>query len=295
MPIHATTPLNVDPDERSLAEFVLSTIARCRYVTRGSLMAAMGPFGMRLDLIDDWIKAEVLFQGMVRLEHLNPEEVPYLALTRRGAQALAAATGSHVETRSSAQLKRPCQKRGHDVCTGELALAVLALAKDGMIELVGVETDDKKLSFTTVVAEPDAAPERVTLRPDAMIAAKSAYGTVAYLIETDRGTVQSKSMMRRYRAYLAWAKDGGPFRDFSIKALRVLTVASSEARMKTLTESALEANHGKPSGFLLFALQDHLTVCTAEWWLGPVAHALGTGPTSRVPLLPEHVPSALAA
>jgi hypothetical protein len=102
-------------------------------------------------------------------------------------------------------------------------------------------------------------------------------------------------MMRRYRGYLAWSKDGGPMRDISIKALRVLTVASSEARMKTLMEAALEANHGKPSGFLLFALQDHLTVCTAEWWLGPVARALGTVPDSRVPLLPERDARTIAA
>jgi hypothetical protein len=295
MPIHATTPLNVDPDERSIATYALSVLARCRYVTKASFMAAVGPLGIRPDLIDDWIKADVIFQGMVRLDHLKPEEIPYLALTRRGAQALAAATGITVEGRSLQQLKRPCQKRGHDVCTGELALSVMTLAKDGLIDLVGVETDDKKLAFTTVIDEPDAAPERVTLRPDAMIAVKSAYGTMAYLIETDRGTVQAKTMMRRYRAYLAWSKDGGPFRDFSIKALRVLTVASSEARMKTLMDAALEANHAKPSGFLLFALQDQLTVCTCEWWLGPVARALGTVPDSRIPLLPERESDSLAA
>ena len=295
MPIHATTPLNVDPEERSVATYALSVLARCRYVTKGSFMAAIGPLGVRPDLLEDWIKSELVFQGMVRLDHLTGDEVPYLALTRRGSQSLAAATGIHVEGRSTQQLKRPCQKRGHDVCTGELALSVMTLAKDGFIDLVGVETDDKKLSFATVIDEPDAAPERVTLRPDAMIAVKSAYGTMAYLVETDRGTVQPKTMMRRYRGYLAWAKDGGPYRDFSIKALRVLTVASSDARMRTLMTSALEANHAKPSGFLLFALQDELTVCTCEWWLGPVARALGTVPEGRIPLLPERESDALSA
>jgi hypothetical protein len=295
MSIHATTPLNVDPDERSVATYALSVLARCRYVTKASFMAAMGPLSLRPDLIEDWIKAEIVFQGMTRLDHLKGEEVPYLSLTRRGAQTLASATGIHVEGKSVIQLKRPCQKRGHDVCTGELALTVMTLAKDGFIDLVGVETDDKKLAFSTVVAESDAPPERVTLRPDAMVAAKSAYGTMGYLIETDRGTVQIKTMMRRYRAYLAWAKDCGPFRDFSIKALRVLTVASSEARMKALMDAAFEGNHGRPSGFLVFALQDNLTVCTAEWWLGPVAHALGTVPESRIPLLPERESESLEA
>lgn len=295
MSIHATTPLNVDPDERSVATYALSTLARCRYVTKGSFMAAMGPLSLRPDMIDDWIKAGMVFEGKVRLDHLKGDEQSYVSLTKCGARALAAATGIHVEGRSLPQLKRPCQKRSHDVCTGELALSVMTLAKDGLIDLVGVETDDKKLAFSTVVAEPDAAPEHVSLRPDAMIAVKSAYGTMAYLIETDRGTVQTKTMMRRYRAYLAWAKDGGPFRDFSIKALRVLTVASSEPRMKALMEAALEANHGRPSGFLLFALQDNLTVCTSEWWLGPVARALGTVPEGRIPLLPERASDSIVA
>ncbi len=247
----------------------------------------MGPQGLRSDLIDDWVKAELVFQGTVHLDSLILVDAPYLALTTRGARALAAATGVHVEGRSLTHLKRPCQTRSHDVCTGELTLAVLSLAKDGLIDLVGVETDDRKLAFNLVIAEPDEAPEQMTLRPDAMIAAKSSMGTIAFLIETDRGTVQPTTMRRRYRAYLAWAKSGGPFRDFSIKALRVLTVAPTEARMKTLMDVALEANHDRSSGFLLFALQGHLTINTAEWWLGPVAHALGTVPDSRVPLLPE--------
>lgn len=295
MPIHATTPLNVDPDERAVATHALSVLARCRYVTKTSFLAAMGPLGMRPELVDEWVKSDMLFEGTVRLDHLKADETSYLALTRRGAQALAAATGIHVEGRSTAQLKRRCQKRGHDVCTGELALSVMTLAKDGFIDLVGVETDDKKLAFRTVIDEPDAAPEHVSLRPDAMIGVKSAYGTIAYLVETDRGTVQSKTMMRRYRAYLAWSKEGGPSRDFSIKALRVLTVASSEARMKTLMNAALEASHAKPSGFLVFALQDQLTISTCEWWLGPVARALGTVPESRIPLLPERESDSLAA
>jgi hypothetical protein len=287
MPLHATTPLCAAPSEQSIAEHALSTLARCRYVTRASFLEAMGPQGLRNELIDDWIKAGLMFQGTVHLDPLVLVDAPYLALTSRGARALAAATGVHVEGRSTTQLKRPSQTRSHDVCTGELALAVLTLAKDDLIDLVGVETDDRKLAFNVVIAEPDQAPEHMTLRPDAMVAAKSAMGTIAFLIETDRGTVQSTTMRRRYRGYLAWAKSGGPSRDFSVKALRVLTVAPTEARMKALMVVAMEANHQKPSGFLLFARQDHLTVNTAEWWLGPVAHALGTTPEGRVKLLPE--------
>jgi hypothetical protein len=189
-------------------------------------------------------------------------------------------------------LGRPSQKRGHDVCVGELALAVLTLARDGQIDLVGVECDDKRLSFGVTFSEPGAAPEQLTLRPDAYIVARSILGDIGFLVEVDRGTVSAKTMARRYHGYLAWQRDHGPVRDFGIKALRVLTVVPTEARLKALHDAALAANHDKPSGFLLFALQDQLTVCTAEWWLGPVAHALGTLPQHRVPLLPEREPNA---
>ncbi len=295
MPLVASAPLFVEPEHRELGEYALSVLARCRYLTRASFLAAMGPHGMPPSLIEGWVKAGVLFQGTVILDPLKPEEVPYLALTRFGARALSAAMGLHVEGRTPAQLRRATQKRGHDVCVGELALAVFTLAKDGFIDLVGVETDDRRLTMSVTHAEPGEAPEQVTLRPDAYLAARSGMGTVGFLVEVDRGTVSLKTMQRRYAGYFAWQRDGGAFRDFGIKGIRVLTVVPTEARLRALHDAGLEANHGKPCGFLLFALQDQLSVCTAEWWLGPVAYGLGTNPPTRVPLLPEREPTLQSA
>jgi len=295
MSLVATTPLLVEPNDRAVAEYALRVLAQCRFVTRASFLAALGPAGLLPAQIDDWVRGGLIFESKVRLDPLGSEEVGYLALTRDGARALASATGQRVEARTPAMLRRPSQKRGHDVCVGELGLAVLTLARERAIDLVGVECDDKKLAFAVTLADPGEAPEQLTLRPDAYLVARSAMGPVGFLIEVDRGTISPKTMARRYRAYLAWQRDGGPMRDFGVKALRVLTVVPTEARLKALHNAALGANHNRPSGFLLFALQDDLTVCTAERWLGPVAFALGTVPQHRVPLLPAREPDSNAA
>jgi hypothetical protein len=287
MPLVAATPLLVAPGDRPLAEYALRVLAQCRFVTKGSFFAALGPAGFSPHQVDDWVRAGLLFEGKIQLDPLaTADAVPYLALTRAGARALAGATGVRVEASTPAMLRRPNQKRGHDVCVGELALAVLTLARDDQIDLVGVECDDHRISFSVTLAEPGAAPESLTLRPDAYVLARTSMGPTGLLVEVDRGTVSAKTMARRYAGYLAWQRSGGPDRDFSVKALRVLTVAPSVARLQALHGAALGANRGKPSGFLLFAPQDDLTVSTAERWLGPVARGLGTVPENRIPLLP---------
>jgi hypothetical protein len=213
MNLVATAPLLVEPGERPLAEYALRVLTQCRFVTRASLVAALGPAGLLPQRIDNWVRAGLVFEGNVRLDPLDASLTAYLALTRAGARALAAATGQRVEARTPAMLRRPSHKRGHDVCVGELALAVLTLAREGQIELVGVECDDKKLAFAVTLAEPGAAPELLTLRPDAYIVARSAMGPVGFLVEVDRGTVSPKTMARRFRGYLAWQRDRGPARE----------------------------------------------------------------------------------
>jgi hypothetical protein len=289
----ATQPLLVDPTDRALAEVTLTTIARCRFVSRASLLAALGPQGLRPELLDGWFQAGLVHADRVRLDPMIADETAYVALTGAGARALAAATGKHISGVTAARLKRSSQKRAHDLCVGEVALAALVLHAEQSIDLVGVETDDQRLPISVVASEAGEAPERITLRPDAFVVTRTSMGRVGLLVEVDRGTVSTKTMGRRYHGYLAWQRDGGPVRDFGLKALRVVTVVPSETRLKALHDAALLANRERPSGFLLFALQDDLSVCVAERMLGPVAHQLNAVPGHRIPLLcPRDSPSA---
>jgi hypothetical protein len=275
MRLVATVPLNTPPELRALAENVLGAVARARFVSVASLMAYGGPDGLTLELIDAWCRAGLLHRGRVQPDPLRADEVEYVALTSVGARALYAATGRGVEGTTAARLKRSSQKRMHDVLVGEVALAVLALAKEGRIELVGVETDDRKLAHAVHIAEPGTEPERIVLQPDGLVVTRGSMGHEALLVEVDRSTTAPKRMQTRYRGYLAWQRERGPVNDFGIKALRVLTLVPTEARLEKLHAAALEANRGQRSGFLIFGLQDDATVCTAERLLELVARPLG--------------------
>jgi hypothetical protein len=290
----ATVPLNTPPELRALAEDVLTTVARVRFVTVGSLMAYAGPDGLSLDLLDVWCRSGLLHRDLVHPDPLRPDQIQYVALTTAGSRALQAATGRHIEGITPARLKRSSQKRMHDVLVGETALAVIALSKERQIELVGVETDDRKIATVVQVVETGREPERIVLQPDALLVTKGPLGNEALLVEVDRGTTAPKLMQTRYRGYLAWQREAGPQRDFGMKALRVLTLVPTEARLEKLHAAALEANGGRRSGFLPFGLLDDFTVFTMERWLEGAARPLGGENGQRARLL-SPAPAARAA
>lgn len=285
MRLLANVPLSTPPELRALAEDILTTAALARFVSVGSLMAYGGPRGLTLEMLEAWTRAGLLQRGRVQPDPLRLAEIEYLALTTVGARELERATGRRLEGMSPTRLKRSSQKRMHDVLVGEVALAVLTLHADREIDLVGVETDDRKLGNVVHLAEIGKEPERIVLQPDALIVTNGPRGKEALLVEVDRGTTAPKRMETRYRGYLYWQREQGPVRDFGIRALRVLTLVPNEARLGKLHGAALRANDDRRSGFLAFALQDDLSVCTAERWLEPVARPLGGGPEERARLL----------
>jgi hypothetical protein len=283
MRLIATQPLFVPAADRGIAERALTALATCRFVTKTSLHAAFGPYGLRLDIIDAWVKAGVLYEQLLRLDPLKTDETRILALTRMGARSLESSTGLHVESMSPARLRAGSQKRAHDTWVGETALAMIALADKGDLELIGIETDDRKLAISVLLSEPGKLPERVSLRPDALVMSNGTHGRTALLIETDRGTVSLDTMTRRYRGYLAWKNEDGPHSCLGTRAVRILTIVSSAAREKSLYERALDANGGKRNGMMLFARQDDISVSVADRLLGPIARPLGAADTERVP------------
>lgn len=286
--------MSAPPELRALAEDVFGAVSTARFVSVGSLMAYAGPDGLTLELLDAWCQAGLFKRATVQHDPLKPETIEYLALTTEGARTLEAATGHAAVGITPVRLKRSSQKRTHDLLVGEVALAVIALAKERRIELLGVETDDKKLAHVIHVAEVGKEPERIVLQPDALIVTKGICAKEALLVEVDRGTTAPKRMQIRYRGYLAWHRSDGPQRHFGTKALRVLTLVPNDARLERLHQAALEANDGRRSGFLVFGLLDDFTVCTAERLLEASVRPLGSKPTDRVPALSSKAARAAA-
>jgi hypothetical protein len=286
LPLAAVERFNTPPDLRPLARTVFTAIAAARFTTVPSLLAYAGPSGLTVELLDAWSASGLLHRGLVRLDPLSPVDTPYVALTTRGAHELGGTTLGTVTGISGARLKRSSQKRAHDVAVGDLALTLLALARDGRIDLAGLEADDAKFATSVVLAEPGDAPRHVALQADLYAVVRGADGPVGVLWEVDRGTVSVERMALKYRGYLAWRRTGGPERDFGLRALRVVTIAPEARRLDRLLVAAADANDGHRSGFLLFVSQDDVTPRDADRLLEPVARRLGDR-TDRIPLFAD--------
>jgi hypothetical protein len=283
MLLAATEPLLAPPDLRPLAERVFRALAVVRFASVPSLLAFAGPLGLRQEHIDVWIAAGLLHAGVVRPEPLSDREVAFVALAPRGARELSAIGLSNVEGVPPARMRRSAQTRAHDLGVGDVALALLALSRDGHIDLAGVGCDPKKFPTSAVIEERGRA-RRVPLEGDLYAIVRRDAGPAGLLVEVDRGTVSVERMARKYAGYLAWRRAGGPERDFGLKAIRVVTVAPDARRLERLRHAALAANDGNRSGFLLFALADDVTPAHADRLLEPVAHAVGSA-GDRVPLV----------
>jgi hypothetical protein len=261
-------------------------LSRVGFATVDALLAHAGSLGLTPEVLDRWCESKLLHRAKVMADPISGAEAVYVALAPAGARLLANLAGHAVHAVSAARLRRSSQKRRHDLAVGDLALAVMTLARDGRIDLLGVETDDRKLATTITMSDPGRAARRVALQADALVLARGEKGSAALLVEVDRGTISIAKMAEKYAAYLAWHRQRGPERDFSVKALRVATIAPDERRLGKLHDAALKANGGKRSGFLLFALQGDVSPMHAERLLAPIARTLGPKDSPRVPLLP---------
>lgn len=291
--LSAVEPLYAPPELRPLAVKTLRAVGEARFASKMSLMAYAGPSGLVPDLLDTWTKAGLLQEGSVRLDPLSPIETPFVSLTPAGARELSNAWPMPKAGISKARLKRSGRKIAHDLCVGECVLAMLTLARDGSIDLLGVEADDKKLVTSATI--PGPPPERVPLQPDALVMVKTEHGPSALLLEVDRGTISRPKMRDKFAGYLAWHAQDGPHRSYSTRALRVVTVVPNERRLNALHDAALEANWGRRSGFLLFMLQRDIAAYHAERLLGPVARPLGGSIEERVPLFADRHSSSTAS
>lgn len=274
MNLAAATPFLSPAHDALVAEAALDVLARVRFVSRAAFLAHAGPLGLRAALLDDWVKAGLVFEGKVRLDALAPQETTYLALTTLGARELQL-RGRKAEGISASRLARSPGKRAHDVCVGEVALALYEAERLDLIDLVGLQVDDPRFGTSIVLSRSGVALKRIALQADLIFAIREGERSRAMLVEVDRGTISIERMKEKYQGYLEWWKSGGPLKDYSVKALQVLTVAKDARRAKRLHDAALDAHGGRPSGFLLFANQEDFTAKDAPRLLEPVVQFLG--------------------
>ena len=280
----AARPLAVPAEHECLAREVLTSLAIVRIATAGSLLDAFASSGLTEELLDTWCAAGLLMKRNA-FDDLTAHALSCISLGRAGARSLAMATGRVIPAPKRVASTR---KTAHDAEVGDTGLAILALARAGHIRLRGVEFDDKRIGTSIATAIPGVGPKRIALQADAYVVRDTSEGPVALLIEIDRGTTSVKRLAEKYAGYLAWKDQGGPIRDFGVKAMRVVTIAPQDRRSRALHDAALAANYGKRSGFLLFLEREAIDVREPSKLLLPVARPLGNAPDARVPLFDKN-------
>lgn len=175
-----------------------------------------------------------------------------VALTRRGAAVLGAATGERVRAPSP---HKSLFMLGHDLARNDLAVVLAMLSRRGAITLLRWETARTKLADAAWLRTGGRA-LRVPLVPDALAVVREGGNLSALIVEIDRGTVSLERMATKFAGYHAWWRMDGPLRRFGISAVRILTLAPNVTRSLRLRQAAQQATGAKAGGLFWFGTQD---------------------------------------
>jgi Replication-relaxation len=127
--------------------------------------------------------------------------------------------------------------------------------------------------------EHDVKTQRLPVEPDALFSLNFDDGRVAHFCyEADRGTMPLADMLKKFRAYRAFIKQGrhrGAFGVHPIRAVLIETIDESRARkLMELVESAPVVGQGTQSGLFWFCISPLFTAPTnadnvAQYFLRP--------------------------
>lgn len=172
----------------------------------------------------------------------------------------------------------------HDLERNQLGVALERLDAEGAIVLERWTTARTALGFAAHLPVKGSL-VRVPLVADAFAVVRHRGRTDGLLVEVDMGSVSLARMRAKYAGYARWWRDGGPMRRFGLRSLRVLTLASTPARLRQLVACAAEATGGQGMGLLWFGTLDLLRADAPEALLGPV-WVRGDAPGARHALWP---------
>ena len=112
---------------------------------------------------------------------------------------------------------------------------------------------------------------KIAIFPDGFFGLRCQDRGFYYFLEIDRGTVDSKRMLLRFKAYLQSWLQRTCVKHYGIPNFRVLIVTTSEPRMESLMKTARKAVEGNPgSNLFLFTTFDRYSIEKPESILGPV-------------------------
>ncbi|MBI5511437.1 MAG: replication-relaxation family protein [Deltaproteobacteria bacterium] len=202
------------------------------------------------------------------------DHAPAYALTPAGL-ALVDVDRERLRPRTTRTL-RSAFSLAHELLVNEFGLALEALDARGDLRLLSWQTAREKIGDVVHLAEKGHA-VRVPLVADALAIVEHHGRRMGLLLETDMGTVSTKTMRLKYAGYHAWWADGGPVRRFGLAATRVITVAPRPQRLMRLRDLAIGAVDKRGSGLLWFLPHDAVDVAAPERLLDATAFVAKAG------------------
>ncbi len=203
----------------------------------------------------------------LRVPSLDGRERTVWALARRGAEALALAQGSEVNTvpyTIASRLKRSLFTLEHTLAVNQVGVVLEGLqARLPDFHLRSWETTPQRIGTSILIREPGNH-LRVPLVADAFFGLSWKREHPWFLVEVDRGTVSLKRMRLKFQGYLHWWKRNGPKERFGVRDLRLLVLCPNERRLLRLRDAVRDCGVSFGRGFIWFALQDVADISRPE-------------------------------
>jgi hypothetical protein len=247
---------------------VLAVLGALRFVAATDLRL----IDVAAEETDALVESDLVFRLRLQRRLTEKDATDVLALRRQGALELARVLD--VEPGSVPYSTKTTCERSAMFLDHQLALArfALLLARDlhegAPAKLLSWEQEPDRLADAVHLLHDPKHLGRQPLVADGLAVVHGPHGPEGLLVEIDRGTERSGYMARKYAGYLAWWKEGGPERKFSVKALRLRTVAPDAKRRDRLREACREATEKRGSGLFWFAAEDDLVregILAAIW------------------------------
>jgi hypothetical protein len=216
---------------------------------------------------------------------LGSSQALYL-LARRGAQLVAERLGVDIADVdwSPARNRVSTFFLEHTIAINDVRIAVtLAAARRGYaVERWIAEDELKRAPERVAIEDGDHQSTTVAFVPDGYFLLNLGPRRASFFLEVDRATMANARWARKVRAYLAYVRSGAYARRYRSNCLRVLTVTTSEKRMRNLLRTTKTAcADGSAAHMFWFTWLDQVTpeaVLSAPIWHIP-------GRSELVPLI----------
>ena len=218
---------------------------------------------------------------------LGSSQALYL-LARRGAQLVAERLGVDVAdvgwARAHSRVSTPFLE--HTLAINDVRIAVtLAAARRGYdLERWIPEDELRRTPDRVTIADDRHQPTSVAFVPDGYFVLNLGRQRTSFFLEVDRATMPNARWARKVRAYLAYVRSGAYARRYRTNCLRVLTVTTSDARLRNLLRTTERAGGGRMFWFATLGELTAETALDAPIWRVP-------GRTDLLPLIaPDFAP-----